>query len=256
MFSPSLTFLITVLCLCPLSAEEGGDVVKSQLDPVVGLRKSDVPNAYRILCVGDSITLHGTSTAVKQKLKWDHVAGMAASTSAVDYAHVLTDKVAGVLGDRKVELYFHTLGGSGSAAQRLSAMTQVLPLEPHLVVIQLGEHEKEAAGPDVFRDSYVKLLASFDTLASKPLMVCTGVWSPNGKGTRTTYQGWPATLDRIMSEACAARGIPFVPVMPFALDPACSGSGETSGVQWHPNDKGHRGYADAIFAAIAPSLVK
>lgn len=254
--------LILVCCLAllglPLAgAEEGGDSdPRSQLDPVVSLRPSGAANAYRILYVGDSITLHGTSVAVQKKLKWKHVAGMAASAGELDYAHLLAGRIAAVLPTRTVEIRYHTLGGSGSAAQRLSAVAQVLPVAPHLVVVQLGEHEKEAAGPEAFRTSYRGLLAAFDQLTPRPLVVCTGVWNPYGKGTRTAYQGWPATLDRIMGEVCAERGIPFVPVMRYALDPACSGSGESSGVQWHPNDQGHRGYADALFTAISPILTR
>lgn len=248
---------LALLGLPPAGAEEDGDGgLRSQLDPVVSLRPSGAANAYRILFIGDSITLHGTSAAVKKKLKWDHVAGMAASAAGSDYAHLLADRIAAALPARTVEIHYHTLGGSGSAAQRLSAMAQVLPLSPHLVVVQLGEHEKEAAGPDAFRTSYGGLVAACDQFAPRPLVVCTGVWNPYGKGTRTAYQGWPATLDRIMGETCAARGIPFVPVMRYALDPACSGSGESAGVQWHPNDLGHRGYADALFAAISPSLTR
>ncbi|MCK6487117.1 MAG: SGNH/GDSL hydrolase family protein [Planctomycetes bacterium] len=250
-----LALLLALLAL-PLAAAEGDDELRSQLDPAQVPRASGAANAYRILYVGDSITLHGTSAAVQKKLKWGHVAGMAASAEGLDYAHLLAGRIAAALPARTVEIRYHTLGGSGSAAQRLSAVAQVLPVAPHLVVVQLGEHEKEAAGAEAFRTSYRGLLAAFDQLTPRPLVVCTGVWNPYGKGTRTAYQGWPATLDRIMGEACAERGIAFVPVMRYALDPACSGSGESSGVQWHPNDQGHRGYADALFAAIAPALTR
>lgn len=250
--------MLSLLLLCALAgagaATPDDEGLKSQSDPVTGLVKSGDPKAYRILFIGDSITMHGTSVAIKKKLKWDHTAGMAASAADTDYAHLLAAKVGGILPDRKVEIYFHTRGGSGSAAQRLAAMPEVLPVEPHLVVVQLGEHEKAAAGEETFRANYGKLLSAFDGQAQKPLMVCTGVWNPYGKGTRTAYADWPAALDRIMAEVCKEKSVPFAPVMSYALDPACSGSGETSGVQWHPNDAGHRGYAEAIFAAIAPAL--
>lgn len=212
------------------------------------------PNAYRILFIGDSITRHGTSKSIVAKLKWDRTAGMAASAEAKDYAHLFGDMVKDALAGKKpVETYFHTSGGGGSAAQRLSTIAEALPVKPHLVVIQLGEHEKKEAGEAPFRESYRKLLSAFDGESPKPLILCAGVWNPNGKGQKSSYSDWPARVETIMKEECEAKGIPFASVEKYALDPACSGAGETPGVQWHPNDQGHKGYADELFKLFQKS---
>lgn len=100
---------------------------------------------FRILFIGDSITQHGfNSTTIEWG--WDYVAGMAASAEANDYAHLLGAALQERLPDRDIEIYVHSSGGGGSASNRLSAIGDVLGIEPHLVVVQLGEHEHEATG--------------------------------------------------------------------------------------------------------------
>lgn len=226
---------------------------KSQMDVAKPLAKSDAPNAYRILFIGDSITLHGTSAKLKAKLGWDHVAGMAASEEAKDYAHVFADQMQKAMPDRKVELYFHTYGGSGTVAQRLSAMDIVRPVEPHLVVIQLGEHEKDQAGLETLRADFTKLVTAFDGQAQKPVVICAGPWSPPPSPGKSSYDGWPGQVEKVMREVCEANKVAFVSVKELAEDPACRGWGENPGVQWHPNDKGHAGYAQKFFDVLQKS---
>jgi lysophospholipase L1-like esterase len=224
----------------------GSETLKSQLDVAFTVeRQSGSEDAYRILFVGDSITRHGFNKNTEKKLGWGHLAGMAASAEASDYAHRFADLVQQRCPGRHVEIYFHTSGGGGSAAERLSAIDDVKPIEPHLVVIQLGEHEKLATGEDEFRSNYAALLNEFVQQKPRPQILCTGVWSP-GDGSKTNYTGWTARVEAIMKEECAKRNIPLASVEKYALDPSCSGWGSSRGVQWHPNDKGHLGYATAL----------
>ena len=250
-------FLLSSGTLVPSShaAEPTGDRddYKSQLDaPATAAAQRD-PAAYRILCIGDSITRHGTSDDTKVRLGWSHVAGMAATSEQTDYAHRLASLVQATMPNRPVELSFHTSGGSGSARQRFSTISEALPIAPHLVVVQLGEHEKEADGAEALRESYEALLSSFDQQSPRPLIIATGVWSL-GKQEKDTagvlrYTGWAATVENTMKSVCAKKGVPFVSVSNLARDPACRGWGEHPGVKWHPNDSGHEGYARQIFAA-------
>ncbi|EIP99673.1 hypothetical protein OpiT1DRAFT_04200 [Opitutaceae bacterium TAV1] len=201
------------------------------------------------------ITRHGVGEYTRQKLGWDHVAGMAASAEENDYAHRLARLVQDALPERRVELHFHTAGGSGKASQRLAAIDTVLPLNPHLVVVQLGEHEREVDGIESLKTNYENLVTAFDRQAlHRPLVIATGTWSlgkqeplPDAPGG-WRYTGWPATVDRVMRDVCLKHGIPFVPVNDLARDPANRGWGTSPGVKWHPNDNGHAGYAKKIFA--------
>ncbi|RRJ98261.1 SGNH/GDSL hydrolase family protein [Opitutaceae bacterium TAV4] len=212
-----------------------------------------------MLCIGDSITRHGASERTRTNLGWNHVAGMAASAEENDYAHRLARLVQTALPDRRVELHFHIGGGSGKASQRLAAIDTVLPLKPHLVVVQLGEHEKESDGIESLKTNYEQLLTAFDRQTPhRPLVIATGTWSlgkqeplPAKSATADAwrYTGWPATVDRVMADICLKHGIPFVPVNDLARNPANRGWGTSPGVKWHPNDNGHAGYAQKIFTA-------
>lgn len=238
-----------------LQAEPAADPddYKSQLDAPQSTPGKRDPNALRVLCIGDSITRHGTSEDTKKRLGWDHVAGMAATEESKDYAHLLTRLIQGTIPDRKVELYFHTSGGSGSAKQRLSTISEALPIAPHLVIIQLGEHEKEADGEAALRESYGALVTAFDQQNPRPIIIATGLWSlskqEKGENGAFQYTGWAATVENAMKAICQKQGIPFVSVSELARDPGCRGWGEHPGVKWHPNDQGHAGYARKIFDA-------
>lgn len=246
----------TVTLLSLLALVGYGAVDQTQLDPHQTLNlAAKSRETFRILCIGDSITRHGTSDSLKARLGWDHVAGMAASDESKDYAHLLAEKVQAALPTRRVELYFHTFGGSGKVSQRLAAIDQVLPVEPDLVVVQLGEHEKEPEGTAPLRGDYANLLTAFDGQKEPPVVIATGTWNPSLNHSEDgRYLDWSATIDDVFSSVCNEIGVPFVPVNELALDPTCSGWGNSPGVQWHPNDKGQAGYAKLIFAAFTEHM--
>jgi len=239
--------ILSWLTLGIAGAVGAGENLKSQLDVHKDLTIDNNPKAYRILFVGDSITLHGVGDWTL-KMGWDHEAGMAASSAEKDYVHLLATLIQRKLSDRKVEVYYHNYGGSGATADRLKAIDQVRPVKPHLVVIQLGEHEKSVAD---CRSNYRNLLRAFTRFQPTPKIIAVGVWNPNGIGRRTSYDpNGSGALNNMMKAECAALNIPFASVEKYALDPKCAGWGTHPGVQWHPNDNGHRGYADELFNAF------
>ncbi len=231
----------------------------------------DTANAYRILFIGDSITLHGTNDDVQRTLKWGHLAGMAASKLENDFCHRFATKVQEALPDRTIQIAYPTTPpnfaeaiakyGLGNAGQYAATIQSSEDLHPNLVVIQLGEHERPGDSLEVTRDNYERLFNSFNTWSPKPAIICTGVWAPGDPlpgDTEMKYRDRAADLDQAVSELCATLNIPFVSVASYALDPSCRGWGETGGVQWHPNDKGHEGYATGLFKAFQalPSSAK
>jgi hypothetical protein len=239
-------FLSFWLNLGFLAAQEDYHL-RSQNDPASGNRPSEAENAFRILYIGNSITRHAPS----ESLHWHHTAGMAASAEANDYAHRLARKIQKALPDRKVEIFFHTYGGSGSAAHRLSAIRQVLPLEPHLVIVQLGEHEREADGTEQLRRNYSRLITAFDDQEDPPLVLCTGTWGSRRSATHPTeYDGWAGEIDRVQRAVAEEEGKVFVSLVEIATDMSNRNWGEHPGVRWHPNDDGHAGYARLLFEAF------
>ncbi len=224
------------------------DKILSQLDVIEKMEVAKGPNDYRILYIGDSITRHGFTKNTIRTLGWGHIAGMAASTESNDYAHLFAAEVQKTMPKKKVHIYFHSKGGSGAARHRLSAIDEFEQVEPHVVVVQLGEHEKEAQGVDALKTNYRKLLEKIRNWSSKPLIICTGVWNPYKAGEKQAYTHWPRQVEDTMREICEELDIPFASVEKYALDPECSGYGSSAGVKWHPNDKGMQGYVEALFS--------
>ncbi|AHF92855.1 hypothetical protein OPIT5_24355 [Opitutaceae bacterium TAV5] len=239
------------------------EVVRSQREVLDSPVAKSAPNAWRILFIGDSITRHG----IKPELGWNHVAGMAASQAEKDYVHLLAERIRKTMPDRVVEIYYDSQARrrplppdagqnlrSATVAGKLYQAEGMKAFRPHLVVIQLGEHDRESVGEAELRKTYAQLIESFSDLRDpQPLVICTGVWVPGNpaKGWNS-YEGsgWSATIERVFQEVCTDKNVPFASVRDYALDPTCRGWGEHKGVKWHPNDKGMEGYATVLFRAF------
>ncbi|XHR31238.1 MAG: GDSL-type esterase/lipase family protein [Chthoniobacteraceae bacterium] len=257
-FLSALVFSVALTRL----AKADEEALKSQLNVEDAAIARSAANAFRILFIGDSITRHGTNEDIKKSLHWDHVAGMAASAEEKDYVHLLAAKIQATLPGRKVEIYYDSQAKKlsplpanlqgGSAEQKWELAKATASFKPHLVVIQLGEHENTAKGAEAFRKSYDGLVGFFTDQPTPPQVICAGVWQPGDIAAgKDSYipNGWAGTVDRVMGEVGQARGVAFATVRAYALDPKCRGWGENGGVQWHPNDKGMEGYTHVLFEA-------
>jgi hypothetical protein len=242
--------LINIAPSCP------GSDGKSELpDPSRTALPAD-PSAFRILFVGNSITRHGFNSTTVEKLKWDHVAGMAASSEEKDYAHTFAGLIQPSLPSRKLVLNFASLvpGGDGTSEERLAPVISHASEPCDLVIIQFGEHEKQARGIDAMKETYEKLVSLILASPSKPLIICVGNWVPGSGGAG--YTGWGRTVQEAMRQICEKHGLPFVSVEEIAMDPANRGWGENPGVQWHPNDRGQELYARKISEAYKIEAAK
>ena len=230
-----------------------GDDLRTQLEMVDNLSGFKAEDGdFRIYYIGDSITRHRFNNHTISKLKWDHCSGMAASSEDLDFAHLVAEGVAKYLPDRKVRIFF------GPGREPAFAITGIKLLEkyaPDLVVVQLGEHipshayhDEHNQSADEIEKEYKALLEALVNLPSSPLVICTGVWNPVPNVEE--YFGRDAQIDEIQRGVCNQMGIPFVSVEKYALDPSCSGTGGSGPVRWHPNDKGHAGYAREILEAF------
>lgn len=246
-----MTSLLLVL-LIVLSVR--ADDMRSELPADTKAAATRSANEYRVLFVGNSITRHGTNAEIKERLKWDHVAGMAATSEDKDYAHLLMVKIQETMPDRKVVPQFSGLapGGKGEPEERAGALANgIKTSRPDLVIFQHGEHEQERFGADKAEKTYRLVLAIFEAMQPRPAIICVGNWSPGGGDQ---YAGWNRTLCDTFARVCMEKKIPFVSVEKIALDPACRGWGEHPGVKWHPNDEGMRRYAEEIFATWKDDL--
>ncbi|MFG0248943.1 MAG: SGNH/GDSL hydrolase family protein [Phycisphaeraceae bacterium JB051] len=221
--------------------------LKSQLDVAdPSIKRPDDPNALVIFYIGDSITRHGFSQGTIKRLGWDHLAGMAATHESRDFAHLFADHVQKKHPNKKVSLHFHSKGGAGAAATRYATLKPYEVLKPEIVVVQLGEHEKQHNGVQSLQTNYRALLSTMQQWDSKPTILCVGVWNPSGKGKKQAYTGWTLTTDQTMKAVCKDLNIPYASMEKHALNPANSGWGTSHGVQWHPNDAGMQAYANEL----------
>lgn len=259
-FVRCLKTFLWIGCAC-MGCAGADDPIKTQLEVVDGISGLSAPNAYRVLFVGDSITRHGVSDWTRQKLGWDHVAGMAASSPEKDYVHLLAVRIQRTMPDRKVEIYFDSqvthetnqaFKDGTFAGKHARLLTIPDSFRPHLVVVQLGEHEQPQLGIPFLEKSCDGLFGFLRTLAPAPDIICAGVWLPGDKAEgRDDYAaGWGGAVENTLRATCRKYGIPFASVKAFALDPSCRGWGSSAGVKWHPNDKGMAGYARVLFAAL------
>lgn len=218
----------------------------SQLDPVLNCGPDD-GKAYRILFIGDSITVHGFDDWTIQNLGWSHLSGMAASSRQSDYVSLLSSKISRAREQATVACY-HTAGGSGAVAQRLQAISTVTPTSPNLVVIQLGEHEDPTQGAQRLHDDYKKLIEAVRAMPSKPSVIAVGPWSLTLQDSAGRYNGWTGVVDQTMAAVAAEERAPYASVADIAAIPTAHGIGTSEGVRWHPNDYGQSLYAERLFA--------
>ena len=218
----------------------------SQAEQVSSLKNFQPnPNEFRIYFIGDSITRHGFNKTIIEQLKWDHVAGMAASSESKDFSHLVANRIQQLLPDKKVKLFF---GKGGDSLHALTGIPDACEYRPALVIVQLGEHVNADEKTSKTAADYAALLDALKALPEMPVIICTGVWSP--ALTSGKYLGHTAEVEKIQRETSARKGAAFVSVEKYAVNPACSGTGGSFGVKWHPNDAGHAGYAEAIIAAF------
>lgn len=180
------------------------------------------PGALRVLYIGDSLTVHGTSPGL-----WDHYSGMAATDAAHDFLHLTAGHIQRALAPRPVEALLDN-GGNGKIGAMLQYLERHPELKPDLVVLQGGEND---AFDDSFRQTYTRLLEFY----SVPVIVA-GDW-------------WSADKSNWEKQQAAARKHPFVDLAAMNAIPANSGDGGPFGVEGvarHPSNAGHAAIAKGI----------
>jgi hypothetical protein len=190
------------------------------------------PNAYRILFIGDSLTMHASTRRL-----WDHFSGMAASEADRDFVHLVTAHIQSRLGSRPVEIFYDN-GGNGKIGPMLDYLRNRPNLQPNLVVLQGGEND---VFDTQFQTTYKSLLHFFPRTA----VIVLGDW-------------WSSKKSSFEQQEAVAVGYSFINLTALYADSSNSGYAgpyKVKGVAMHPNDKGMNQIAGAIsakFDQLAP----
>ena len=215
-------------------------------------RHSPQPGVYRIMFTGNSITMHGFNEGTIRDLGWDRQCGMAASKLENDYVHLFAARVAETRPGERIEICYNSSNACKTAEGRAEADRKTAALLPDLVILQAGEGAGGLSADEFekWRAGYRTMLESCLALKPTPRVIAVGVWSPTGSGQAEYAPGSEeAKVEEAQREVCTELGVPFVSIARYAQNPACSGTGSSGGVKWHPNDAGMKGYADALFDA-------
>lgn len=186
------------------------------------------PNAYRVLFIGDSLTIHGRS----RKL-WDYFSGMAASCPEKDFVH-LSMRYIQEMRQEPVEILYNN-GGNGKIESMFLYLKMHPELLPDLVIFQGGEND---AFDENFRATYRSILGEFSR------MIVLGDW-------------WSDEKSEFSRHECSRFGIPFADLRAIERDPANSGDGGPygiDGVAKHPNDAGMMAISHAIAFSVNQHL--
>jgi len=190
----------------------------------------------KLLVIGDSISKHGP----KADLGWSGNWGMAASAEEKDYVHLVYAQLAAQQAE-KIELVASGVGG-GTIKNSLANLPAITAHAADLVIIQLGENDRDATEAG-FEKPYEDLVAAVKAANQRARIYCCGTWRC---GTEK---------DLMIQAVCKRQGVVFVDIAAIHADPAASAGAEgrftNPGVNWHPGDKGMRGYATEILKAMA-----
>ena len=196
----------------------------------------------KVLFLGNSITKHGP----KADIDWSGNWGMAASTEAKDYVHLVTRALSEKSGSspeimvRNISEFERAYAGYDVAGK----MKEAFDFGADLVILAIGENvpalksEEEKAQ---FKISVAKLLQGLKANKSPTILVRSCFWANQ-------------TKDDILRQACGDAGCIFVDIGSLGKVESNFGRSErsfkNSGVANHPGDKGMQAIADALLKAV------
>lgn len=190
-----------------------------------------IAGIHSILILGNSITLHGPSPEIGWVGDW----GMAATSAAHDYAHI----VAAHIPDAAVEIRNISTLETNPELFALHSLDSSLAKSPDLVIVELGDNARDAS---TFRTAYQALIGRLSA-AQPATLLCTTTWWGN------------AAIDSVVRSACAGSTSHVVEIGDLYSNPLNRAGSERSsldnGVAIHPGDRGMTQLADAILRTLA-----
>ena len=187
----------------------------------------------KLLCIGNSITLHFPAPAIGWHGSW----GMAASAPENDYAHRLTAMLRAA--GKTVDLRLETIVATEREPERFdeTAFAPFLSYAPDVVVLRVGENVPDEKA-EAFGAAYEKLLGLFCRQTRAAVYAVGSFWKKDG-------------VEDAMRRAAERAGVTYVSLAPIQGEAyQAVGLFEHPGVAAHPSDKGMEAIAGIIFDAM------
>ncbi len=232
------TQISTTLTLVPFGCTK----LRVSMFPVTAGTEVKSSQVRRILFLGNSITLHGP----KPDIGWTGNWGMAASSEAKDYVHLVASALAEHTGATPQILVKNIADFERNYATYdvTDQINEYVAFDPDLVVLAIGENVPALDSDQAkaqFKTGVLNILRA--VLARRHPMIIV----------RSSF--WPdADKDDILRHACQDANAIFVDAGPLGRESTNAARSERSfahsGVAAHPGDQGMKALADAIVQAV------
>lgn len=196
----------------------------------------------KVLFLGNSITKHGPSTKIDWLGNW----GMAATAEDKDYVHLVTQGLTKKQGIEPAILIKNISdferGYVGYSLEE--KMADVFSFQADLIIIAIGENVPAVTTDEAktnFKAAVLKLLQKLKGPQNPTILVRSCFWTDAAKNL-------------LLKQACEEVGGIFVDISAMSKDESNFARSERpykhEGVAKHPGNKGMKGIAEAILAAI------
>ena len=205
----------------------------------------------RILCVGNSILNHGPSESIGWSGSW----GMAASSQAKDYYHLLQDKVAeagytdvswSAVGVASLERAIDKRTDYDYQSEINSYLApSVKQANPDVVIFQIGENVNQGPTRESYKIALMKLAQyCISVNPDVQIIFCMPFWGGDAKCLGA-------------KDAAEEMGFTYADLSQFnTTENMAIGLFEHSGVAAHPGDRGMANIAQEIFKQLDVVLYK
>ncbi|MEN8193514.1 MAG: right-handed parallel beta-helix repeat-containing protein [Bacteroidota bacterium] len=256
----SLIFLLNFIVFSACAHAQESEATDENLSPMnrvamdlyVDFTNDVDGETFRILLIGNSITLHGKA----EDIGWFIECGMAASSVEKDYAHRLFRKLEGLMPDRKIHM---RLTNSASFERDvvnydIKTIDRVkMGFKPDVIVFQLSENVPSDTDLKIFEEKYATFINKYKK-GNKAVTLCTTPFFPSAERTPVIRRVAKATNSFLVD----LSSLVLLDEENYAKNekdyPLDKSKWKVDGIGIHPGDYGMENIADLMFTTINAAL--
>ncbi|MBN1469491.1 MAG: SGNH/GDSL hydrolase family protein [Fusobacteriaceae bacterium] len=207
------------------------DMNREENLPILELKdEQNFEKTIKVLIIGNSLTLH----PISEKVNWERVCGMAASSKENDYVHLLFEKLKTY---KENILFKYTNYAIFEREFEKISINELVEFNANFIIFQLGDNVSDL---DNFKQNYIELINCFKN-EKTAILLTTPFFYSNEK-------------NRIVSDVAKNTDSFLIDLSNLYSDKRNFAKAEYNykhkGVGLHPGDFGMKNIADAIFITI------